>query len=55
MKKCSVPNCNNPHDARGYCKKHYHIFKHQGLIPSKLCSIPDCNKLHDARGYCKKH
>jgi len=54
-KICLIFGCKNKHDARGYCKKHYHIAKREGLIPSKLCSIPGCNALHDAKGYCKKH
>lgn len=32
MKKCSVPNCNKPHEAKGYCHTHYCQFKKYGKI-----------------------
>lgn len=29
-RQCTVPNCDRPHDAKGYCRKHYARWKRHG-------------------------
>ncbi len=47
---CSIEGCNNPHDSRGWCSRHYDQFR-----PRKKCAIEGCSLPHKALGYCKKH
>lgn len=40
---CNVPGCPNKHQARGWCKKHYGLWRHQGdpmRVGIRLC--PEC-------------
>lgn len=32
MKKCTIPGCDNKHNARGYCRKHYIAMRHSGQL-----------------------
>ncbi|MGB0925493.1 MAG: hypothetical protein ACPGTS_02185, partial [Minisyncoccia bacterium] len=36
MKKCTIEGCGNKHKAKGYCNKHYTIFKRTGSPFSSL-------------------
>ena len=50
-RSCSIPNCQNEHEAKGYCKNHYMVFYKFDLSPEEyiqkiqeqenLCAI--CN------------
>lgn len=56
---CSLPDCNNSHSARGWCRKHYKRWQRHGdpniLMQQKSCSMSDCPNKHVAVGYCWKH
>lgn len=62
IKLCSIDGCGEKHTARGWCKRHYYIWKRNGdpLIvkwaprgPS--CSIEGCRNKHKAYGWCENH
>lgn len=64
VRLCSVPDCDNPHDARGYCSQHYQRWKKHGdvqaHIPLKrkvrgICAVDGCGKPHSTHGYCYTH
>lgn len=59
MKYCKVEDCNNKHNSRGYCAKHYYRFKRYGdpnkLITRQKCSIENCDDISNAKGLCGKH
>ena len=61
-KECSIDDCNNPHCARGFCKKHYARFmKHESpfvdLRKKEIrnsdikCIVENCNNFQCCRGY----
>jgi HNH endonuclease len=65
---CSVPGCDRPHVARGWCKLHYYRWKRAGdpllvrppgFPPRERppCAVPDCEKQakRGGRGWCAKH
>ena len=59
---CSVPGCNRPHVARGYCRNHYVMARQQGtLMPirgrcfGKNCSVPGCNNPCISKDLCHTH
>lgn len=63
---CSIPNCNKPHLARGWCQAHYRRWQRHGDLmedkpletppgEAQTCSIPNCGKPHYARGWCDPH
>lgn len=68
-RKCSVDNCDNIHDARGYCKKHYAKWNRHGdplyeKVYARICKVKDCGregsldangKRYLSNGYCFKH
>mgnify|MGYP003503506638 FL=1 len=65
-KECSIDDCNNPHCARGFCKKHYARFmKHESPFVDLRkketrnsdikCIVENCNNFQCCRGYCQKH
>jgi len=37
---CSVPRCNLPHEAHGYCRKHYDKWRAHGDPEAKTCRDP---------------
>ena len=67
MRICTVPDCDRPHVAKGYCRAHYYRVKRHGdpqaHIPigqAKLkdpgpCEIESCARMAFARGMCKAH
>jgi hypothetical protein len=65
VKTCTLDDCDDPLDARGYCTKHYQRWQAHGdpLIVLKpyasyvrpTCSVGDCGKPVRARGWCSKH
>ncbi len=50
-KTCTIPGCNKPHDANGFCQ--YHNYQRDGA--ARTCSVDGCDKPHVAKGFCKKH
>lgn len=62
MRTCELPDCNNRHEAYGYCVKHYRRWQKHGdpyydyyNLPPRLCKVSDCNTKHVGHGYCEKH
>lgn len=64
MKKCSVPECDNRHHARGLCQKHNLRMKKYGTLTlekkhykpvTRKCEEKDCDRKHYAKGYCHMH
>ena len=61
---CLVINCTNPFYAKGYCKKHYTVYKKYGVpvkpyVPPKgKCAVQGCNKIstsHKPGALCVFH
>lgn len=62
---CTIDGCNNRHEARGYCSKHYKRWQVHGNVETKLkpirgkkveiCSVDNCDKSHVAKGLCIMH
>jgi hypothetical protein len=40
-KECSIDNCTNPADTRGYCSKHYQRWLKYGRIPLRVATDPN--------------
>ena len=62
MKACKIPGCDDPRDARGWCKAHYERWRRNGdplLLkrPARdpICTVPGCEDDHYAKGYCQLH
>lgn len=56
MRLCSIDGCENLHNSRGYCLKHYKLKWHNREfdgIPE--CSIDGCKYGVASKGYCKTH
>lgn len=53
QRTCSVDGCDNPHVAKGKCKRHYY----QGYKPRSgaKCSVDGCERPVAGRGLCGKH
>ena len=70
-KKCSAAGCRDPYHARGYCQKHYDLYRKRSISsarPSKattkassdepddgICKVDGCGRPHHAKGFCKSH
>lgn len=55
-RKCTLPDCNQPHKARGLCEPHYkHNHRKNPPPPKRTCTHPGCNKPHEAHGHCTTH
>ena len=59
---CSVPECDRPHLARGYCSPHWQRWKKTGDPgPAQVrqqdarCSVNGCARPHYGHGYCNPH
>lgn len=60
---CSEDGCNRPHEARGYCGKHYQAARTRGELPPRptrraigVCVVHGCNEPdRGAHGLCNKH
>lgn len=49
MRICEVENCDNKHQANGYCSKHYFQIKKYGKIPERTMRTP--NEIIEKDGY----
>ena len=60
---CTLDNCREPHEAKGYCANHYRRWKRwgdpyagrQSTSPGAACSIDDCDRDAVKRGLCSMH
>lgn len=60
---CTILDCQNPHEAKGLCRKHYRRLGRTGTVElrpkpppvRRECSLPDCTGEHIAKGYCRLH
>jgi hypothetical protein len=62
---CTVEDCNNKVNARGYCSNHYRAWRKfgdpLGVSPKhlesliKVCTIEGCDNPKKAKGLCSKH
>jgi hypothetical protein len=62
MKNCSFEGCEREHNAKGYCRAHYAIWKkgkplHVIRFKSgiKICSFEGCDRHNLAKGWCRAH
>lgn len=60
---CTIPNCDKPHLAKGWCHMHYQRWRSHGdpmggkhrLPKGTLCKVGDCKNIQHTRGWCNKH
>lgn len=57
---CSVPGCDRPVRARGWCNKHWQRWREHGdpeivQTPHDGCSIEGCDRPHWGNGWCNLH
>ena len=55
---CTVPGCEEPVLAAGYCATHYHRDRRTGSpqgAAGRVCRVPGCGKPHYGRGLCDLH
>jgi hypothetical protein len=61
---CSIPGCNRPHEARGWCNAHYLQWRQTGEIKPTLirrydsargCQVEGCELQHYAKDLCHRH
>ena len=58
---CSVPGCETPSFARGWCQKHYARWYRHGTTvdaPPRVpvtCTVPDCDQPSVSKGLCARH
>lgn len=58
---CSIPGCDKPAVARGWCPMHYRRWKlygdpqKGGRKSARTCSIPGCGNTARRRGWCDNH
>lgn len=63
MNDCSMPDCDKPRKARGWCSKHYNRWYRYGdptwttidRDPPPICTIADCERRTSAKGLCGTH
>ena len=54
---CKAKDCNREVIARGYCRKHYRLWKH-GEMPKpryKTCTFEKCRKKRAHGSLCEEH
>jgi hypothetical protein len=54
---CKAPECNKEVQARGYCPRHYRLWR-KGKLPKpryKSCKAEGCHKPQTRRGLCAEH
>jgi len=51
---CTAPDCDRPHLARGWCDRHYRIWRTSAADVPR-CSEEDCHDPVRARGLCGMH
>jgi len=41
LKYCSIEGCNNKHYGKGYCRRHYDLWRRKGFIPKRTQRDPN--------------
>lgn len=59
-KRCDVGECQKPHYAKGYCERHYGLYKRHGkperiTKANAVCVGPECDRKATGRGMCDAH
>lgn len=56
---CSVVECEAPKRTRGYCDRHYNLWRRNGfpgyVKTKKPCTVEGCLNEHRAKGFCMMH
>lgn len=55
---CSIPGCERPHEARGWCNTHYERWRQHGttdLLRPVYCSVSGCDRHPHGHGLCERH
>src|SRR5262249_32450814 len=56
--RCREKDCKHPYRAKGYCVKHYRLWR-QGKVGKKqrykICTKEACRKPRAHRGLCEEH
>lgn len=53
---CKLDDCDRPHEARGYCSKHYLLRRRRGeFYGLGECAYITCRRKAFCRGYCEMH
>ncbi len=60
MRQCSIPGCEKPYRARGWCIVHWKHWRKYGdplmvRVAGKGCLVDGCDAPHSSHGYCGKH
>lgn len=61
MRTCNVEGCNEKHNAKGFCKKHYKGYlreQEKNKKPKKeekVCSVNGCKRPYACKGFCSYH
>ena len=62
MRTCEVEGCEDRHDARGYCSRHYQKFAKYGdplagyeKRPGRTCSVDGCEEAVICKDRCQRH
>ena len=62
MSTCKVEGCNDPFNAKGFCRKHYEKFKRYGdplykreTQKGQSCTVPGCGNGIICKGLCAIH
>jgi hypothetical protein len=57
--RCSVPECEKPVVARGWCRTHYSRWQRHGHVEPtrqrRVCLVGGCDKFAHGHGYCTFH
>lgn len=56
-RECQVKGCKNEYRAKGYCDRHYRLWKSGAFGDSRYraCSKENCNKPVSKAGLCETH
>lgn len=64
VRLCSIEGCTSAHEAKGFCKGHYWMWrahgdplvrKHRRAGTTVACGVPTCARVAITRGWCDMH
>ena len=65
LRPCKIQGCEDPHSAKGFCKRHYMQWRAAGCPDNwepperpecrTRCKVPGCENIHCAKGFCRRH